>query len=389
MAYVYRYTDLADNIIKYVGIVWSDNGTLRQRINEHTKDEWYTTSQWKIEYFEKEVKTRTDAEFLESHFISLYETDKWFNNKKSGWGISNFLLGNYFEWQTWNEEEQKTMQIDSSIPFPNSETINNIQKISFYLKENEYETIVNNAKNNHLSLSNYIRKIISTNNNNYFSLDDEKYCLVDLKDVLLYFRNNQQSQSHFYNIIQFPISGSIQHIDCFLSNNYINLEVKENDEIINTIQDSINETSPIFNIAINSYTFNGKLFTKDITVIRWLISYYSSKLSITKNINQIKELSELLFENTDETFILFDNQKNMTDRIYFHLFEEDENIKVSVQNRTYNSQHSDDIYDFVDFIDKYSDYYYANNKYSIDNETLFNKKLSAYIDFNNCLLEVA
>ena len=37
MAIVYRYTDLADNTIKYVGIVWSGNRTLKQRDEEHRK----------------------------------------------------------------------------------------------------------------------------------------------------------------------------------------------------------------------------------------------------------------------------------------------------------------------------------------------------------------
>lgn len=36
MGYVYRYTDLTDNVIKYVGIVWKDNRTLDDRIYEHS-----------------------------------------------------------------------------------------------------------------------------------------------------------------------------------------------------------------------------------------------------------------------------------------------------------------------------------------------------------------
>lgn len=37
MAWVYRYTDLSDNIIKYIGIVWGKNRTLKQRLIEHKK----------------------------------------------------------------------------------------------------------------------------------------------------------------------------------------------------------------------------------------------------------------------------------------------------------------------------------------------------------------
>ena len=92
MGYVYRYTDLSDNIIKYVGIVWSDNRTLDQRISEHEiNDEWCNTRKWKIEYIKENINTRTDAEYFESHYISLYGTDKYFNVKKTGWGVSAYL----------------------------------------------------------------------------------------------------------------------------------------------------------------------------------------------------------------------------------------------------------------------------------------------------------
>lgn len=92
MGYVYRYTDLADGIIKYVGIVWSDNRTLSERINEHDlNDEWCKVRRWKIEYITENITTRTDAEYFEAHYISLYGTDQYFNSKKSGWGVSSFL----------------------------------------------------------------------------------------------------------------------------------------------------------------------------------------------------------------------------------------------------------------------------------------------------------
>ena len=92
MAYVYRYTDLLDEKIKYVGIVWSENRTLLQRILEHEKnDEWCKKGQFRIEYITENILSRTDAEYFESHYISLYETDKYYNTKKSGWGVSSFL----------------------------------------------------------------------------------------------------------------------------------------------------------------------------------------------------------------------------------------------------------------------------------------------------------
>lgn len=104
MAYVYRYTDLSDGIIKYVGIVWSENRTLEQRIKEHEKDEWHQGTKWKIEFICEDIQSRTDAEYLESHYISLYETGKWFNKNKNGWGISKYLPVKN-EWKLYSIKE--------------------------------------------------------------------------------------------------------------------------------------------------------------------------------------------------------------------------------------------------------------------------------------------
>lgn len=91
MAYVYRYTDLSDGIIKYVGIVWSEARTLEQRINEHQKEKWCLGKKWKIEFICEDIETRTDAEYFESHYISLFKTDCWFNKSKRRWGTSKYL----------------------------------------------------------------------------------------------------------------------------------------------------------------------------------------------------------------------------------------------------------------------------------------------------------
>lgn len=104
MGYVYRYIDPEDNIIKYVGIVYGETRTLQQRINEHKKyDNWCKNKKWIIEYIESDISTRTDAEYFESHYISLYRTDKWFNSSKSGWGISNFLPDKSDEWLIYDK----------------------------------------------------------------------------------------------------------------------------------------------------------------------------------------------------------------------------------------------------------------------------------------------
>ena len=102
MGCIYRYVDLEDNIIKYVGIVWSDNRTLKQRVTQHLLDTWYKNKSWKIEYIEENICTRTDAEYFEAHYISLYRTDKWYNCSKANWGISHYLPNRENDWKIYS-----------------------------------------------------------------------------------------------------------------------------------------------------------------------------------------------------------------------------------------------------------------------------------------------
>lgn len=115
MACIYRYTDLADNIIKYVGIIWSENRTLKQRIYEHRKnEEWCRNGKFKIEYIK--VQSRTDAEFLEAHYISLYHTDKYYNDSKSEWGISSLIPYKESDWKEYNEDTYIEDYIGDFVP---------------------------------------------------------------------------------------------------------------------------------------------------------------------------------------------------------------------------------------------------------------------------------
>lgn len=113
MGYVYRYRDKADNIIKYVGIVWSENRTLSQRIKEHKiNDIWTHKSVWEIEYLDVNINSRTDAEYFESHYVSLYGTGNWYNKTKVDWGISSYLPDREKEWKLYKEEDFVQDEID-------------------------------------------------------------------------------------------------------------------------------------------------------------------------------------------------------------------------------------------------------------------------------------
>lgn len=101
MGMVYRYTDLADGKIKYVGAIWSEKRTLKDRVEEHKKDAWCKDRKWKIEYLKREIKSRIDAELFKSHYISEYGTDKYFNIRKTDWGKSEVINSLNDEWEVY------------------------------------------------------------------------------------------------------------------------------------------------------------------------------------------------------------------------------------------------------------------------------------------------
>ena len=113
MAYIYRYTDLVDGIIKYVGIVWGESRTLQQRLNEHERnDEWCFIRRWKIEYINVGINNRTEAEFFESHFISLFQTNKYFNKAKNNWGVSDLIHCEEKDWVEYIPNSKIPIEID-------------------------------------------------------------------------------------------------------------------------------------------------------------------------------------------------------------------------------------------------------------------------------------
>lgn len=98
MAAIYRYVDINDKVIKYVGIVFGNTRTLERRIKEHEKDWWYPKGVWKVEYITEEIDSRSEAEAFESHYISLFHTEMYYNRSKAGWGINKFLPDRTNDW---------------------------------------------------------------------------------------------------------------------------------------------------------------------------------------------------------------------------------------------------------------------------------------------------
>lgn len=91
LGYVYRYRDKEDGIIKYVGIVYGKTRTLEARLREHLHNDDWCNKNFSIEYINVDIDNRSEAEAFESHYISLYETYKYFNKAKQHWGINKYL----------------------------------------------------------------------------------------------------------------------------------------------------------------------------------------------------------------------------------------------------------------------------------------------------------
>ena len=165
MAYVYKYIDLKDNIVKYVGIVYSDRRSLKQRILEHSaRDNWCVQSVFKIEYFECDNKTEATA--LENHFISLYETYKFYNKTPNNGKLS---FAPKIEWQEYTGEESKCV-------------LYNLDELSYqylYGSAKTKQSISMRLKNRNNFSDDYIDQV----NNYIFDILQSKVYCADLEKV--------------------------------------------------------------------------------------------------------------------------------------------------------------------------------------------------------------
>lgn len=132
-SYVYRYTDLNDSIIKYVGIV--NKGTLVGRNKQHMREDWYKNGEFMLEYIE--VPNQSTAEAIESHLIALYGTDKWYNKAKAGWGLIEYFPKE-FDWQVANytiDEILNDMNFILNLKAEKSEKKIDIERIREYIAD--------------------------------------------------------------------------------------------------------------------------------------------------------------------------------------------------------------------------------------------------------------
>ena len=104
MPYVYRYTDLNDGFVKYIGIS-KNEFTLQRRMKNHPFDSNPMYS-WQKDYFE--TASQVDAEAWEAHLITEYKTYVWLNKAKSNWGKSEHLDADSIVWKSYGSGEAIT-----------------------------------------------------------------------------------------------------------------------------------------------------------------------------------------------------------------------------------------------------------------------------------------
>lgn len=94
MGYIYRLRDLSDGIIKYVGIIWSNDRSLQKGLSDHYHDEWYKDKIWEIEFIDKDFKNRHDAEIIKTHYILLLGTNRYYNKWMAN-NVSDTFVANH------------------------------------------------------------------------------------------------------------------------------------------------------------------------------------------------------------------------------------------------------------------------------------------------------
>ena len=108
MAYCYLYINKQTHKVAYVGKVNQGN-SLERRIEQHTHEWWYRRNRFDIYY--TVLDSSASADMVETALISEFTPP--YNIAKMGWGKTNLLSYNDFEWnkyRTPKEIERETRE---------------------------------------------------------------------------------------------------------------------------------------------------------------------------------------------------------------------------------------------------------------------------------------
>lgn len=395
MAYVYKYTDLLDNVVKYVGIVWGKTRTLQDRIKEHSlNDDWCKKRAWKIEYIETPINTRTDAEYMEAHYISLYHTDEWFNIKKAGWGVSSFIK-NEDNWKKYNQDKYKETlqqikikQLNKDIKDKESYIYSLDEKIN-KLEEKLKETRINSNKIENI---NRVKKEdIIYNKISYIEPKSEKEHRFTVDEIIAIYEYSNDNDLFFSSCIFNENNICTNTSKIYLEDNeikftsdYLKNILIANSKSENT-SDNIFDNKLAFNAFDNMYIFSLSVINK------WVAS----------NSKAYKYLIQLLKDKINEINVKLNKYENEKYSLEY-IFKEDkynswyisDDEKIEICNHNFVEKDRYRIIDKILNIDKLVDKEflkrYNNHKFYInvsERRKLINKKRDILSKYENILKE--
>lgn len=222
---IYRYRDLSDNIIKYIGIVYGKERSLNERVKEHYRENRFQKIDWEISYIELDLESRTDAEYIESHYIAYYGTDKWLNIKKSGWGISSFVPT--FEESKWKPFDKVFIDCDLTINPPEKTARHLLELYLSYKDEENRKTITSQIKG----------KASAKKNNGEYWIKVRNLMNLYINEIMFPNSNFNFRITHLGKITtELPFFGQVYYID--YSDSFYILSTKEEISRINMIYEA-------------------------------------------------------------------------------------------------------------------------------------------------------
>lgn len=141
MPYIYKYVITSSGQPVYVGITNGDREALVRRIAQHRHDDWADNESYTIYY--AYVKSKSDAEVLEGHYIAVYETYNYYNTLKAKWGYCSFAP--VIEWTKY-EPYTKTENIQKRLNERRAELAEDLRVLRNKIEELDHKCEVLNFK---------------------------------------------------------------------------------------------------------------------------------------------------------------------------------------------------------------------------------------------------
>lgn len=223
MAVVYRYFNTDTKEYDYIGIVYSEHRTLKQRVYEHSKEPQFQNGNYIIEYFN--VATHTDAEVWEAHLIAKYETNKRLNKSKAFWGTCSYLPDDKDMWIKFGVENKKDEDEETYI----KEDESFFEHYGVYPRDILNFDILNRfcvwTQANHFIADDITTNLIEEGMIKLLNITGNKITLYTNKSYLINEEGHKETEYCFKNIEQTDISNEeiLKLLDKFNQQNFMEI----------------------------------------------------------------------------------------------------------------------------------------------------------------------